>query len=328
VIRSFDNLGPDAAGQIAEHRRRKEFLWVDLTVSGSLESTLAEVQKVLGVSADVLAALGDFDPNHALARKFYADDERVAFPFHWVPPRGSAVASPDPRQVNFLVHGDYLLTLHRDACEPLDRLRAKRPVTKRSEQYVVYLALDELTNTIFEALGEIEDSMALLETELAEAKGRGGRKQRGQIMLATRQGLTDLRRTVGPQRAIFERVAEEVSQLEGLEGDRSAYFERIFSQLDHVVKGIDAVSQALSSSVELGLNETIYRLTVIATIFLPLTFVTGFFGMNFGWMVEEVDSLAAFLVFGLGTLVLAGLAILYVVDRQSALPPPGGSGDD
>ncbi len=48
----------------------------------------------------------------------------------------------------------------------------------------------------------------------------------------------------------------------------------------------------------LRMNETIYWLTVVATIFLPLTFLTGFFGMNFGWMVGEIDTEAAFLALG------------------------------
>ena len=45
------------------------------------------------------------------------------------------------------------------------------------------------------------------------------------------------------------------------------------------------------------------RLTIVATIFLPLTFATGFFGMNFGWLVNHIDSLEAFLVFGVGGMV-------------------------
>ena len=51
----------------------------------------------------------------------------------------------------------------------------------------------------------------------------------------------------------------------------------------------------MAKLIDLRLNETIYWLTVVATIFLPLTFMTGFFGMNFGWMVGEIDTAAAFL---------------------------------
>ena len=61
-----------------------------------------------------------------------------------------------------------------------------------------------------------------------------------------------------------------------------------------MVDGIDAASDSMAKLIDLRLNETMYWLTVVATIFLPLTFMTGFFGMNFGWMVDRIDTPAAF----------------------------------
>jgi uncharacterized membrane protein len=59
--------------------------------------------------------------------------------------------------------------------------------------------------------------------------------------------------------------------------------------------------------IDLRLNEMSYWLTVVATIFLPLTFVTGFFGMNFEWMIGQIDTQFAFWLLGLGTSLAAAL---------------------
>ena len=109
-----------------------------------------------------------------------------------------------------------------------------------------------------------------------------------------------MRRRVGPQRGIFERISEEVGRVEGLETDSEQYFERIYGQLNRLVDAIDAAGDGMAKLIDLRLNETIYWLTVVATIFLPLTFVTGFFGMNFAWMVERIDTALAFVALGIG----------------------------
>ena len=64
------------------------------------------------------------------------------------------------------------------------------------------------------------------------------------------------------------------------------------------------------------LNSISERLTIVATIFLPLAFLTGFFGQNFKWMTDHIESFASFAVFGIGGVVFGAVAI-YLWFRRS-----------
>jgi magnesium transporter len=94
-----------------------------------------------------------------------------------------------------------------------------------------------------------------------------------------------------------------------------------------LVDAIDAAANTLATLIDLRLNETSYWLTVVATIFLPLTFITGFFGMNFGWMVDQVDTQLAFWLLGIGTPVAGVLLIWRLVVRGSPVQGDAGTAD-
>jgi magnesium transporter len=86
-----------------------------------------------------------------------------------------------------------------------------------------------------------------------------------------------------------------------------AYYRDVYDHAVLVIDQLDSLRDVVNSALEIHLsvvanrqNEVSRQLTVIATIFLPLTFLTGFFGQNFSWLVGHIVGGGAFLALGLG----------------------------
>jgi magnesium transporter len=97
--------------------------------------------------------------------------------------------------------------------------------------------------------------------------------------------------------------------------------EEMLGQRDALASVLHANMAVISlRQTELGVrqNDAMKTLTIIATIFLPLSFITGFFGMNFGWMTGHIDSFWDFVVLGGGTLI-ASCVILWAYFRRAGM---------
>jgi magnesium transporter len=319
VSEIIEGLGEEQRKRIAELRSRGSFFWIDLCVTDAAEG---DIRDALDVPPQALRPLLDFERGERPSRRFSAARGQVVFPFHCYI-EGDDIGNEDAPglraiEVNVLVHGDYLLTLHRERVS-LPSLLPEYSAEGRSEQYVVYAVLDTMVATAFDALSDTE--LALEGIQALAGTGGNARVRMGTLR-AINLRLTTMRRQLGPQRGIFERIGEEIGQVDGLVTDNEHYFERVYEQLNRLVDGIDAAADSMAKLIDLRMNETMYWLTVVATIFLPLTFLTGFFGMNFGWLVERIDSEAAFLLLGVGGSAVATVLVWFAVRRRATPVQP------
>src|SRR5262245_30559403 len=125
-----------------------------------------------------------------------------------------------------------------------------------------------------------------------------------------------------PQRDVLGQIAAGSVQLPGIDENARRYFRNVEDHLIRIAELLDDYRELLQgandlylSSVSNRLNVATKRLTVIAGIFLPLAFSTGFSGQTFAWMVDHGGGAAPFCGLGSG-LQVATVAVLIVVCRR------------
>jgi magnesium transporter len=132
--------------------------------------------------------------------------------------------------------------------------------------------------------------------------------------------LVGLRKAVSPQRDTFVRPMGGIAQLPGLAEEDERYFRDIYDHLIRISDIIDSYRDLITgamdvylSTVSNRLNSVMKQLTIIATVFLPLNWLTGFFGQNFGFMVKHISSWETLIGLGIGSelLVLAALLLFF-----------------
>ncbi|MEE6208723.1 magnesium/cobalt transporter CorA [Salarchaeum sp. III] len=198
----------------------------------------------------------------------------------------------DTRPVGLFVGADWLVTLTYDDVDAIGAtwdavLREDARVLSRGPDFTAYRVLDRIVDDYFALLDDIEDRIELIESELVDA----ARSDLLEEVNDVRRELLAVRKLLWPTRDAVSGFARgdppEVQQ------ETEKYYRDVY---DHIVQQVDLVEtyrDLASSSRDIYLNalsqstnEVMKRLTVVATIVLPLTFVVGVYGMNFETMPE------------------------------------------
>jgi magnesium transporter len=226
-----------------------------------------------------------------------------------------------PVEVHVHVSGSWMITVHRLPKPSLEaaaeRVRREPPKT---EEEAIYRVLDHLTDSFFPVLDRIDEEIDTLMDAMLE----GPRLDQRERLFALRRRLVELRRIVSPQRDILARGGDVLGRLPGLHADDARdWFRDVYDHLLRIAELIDSYRDLLAgaldvylSTVSNRLNQVSKQLTIVATIFLPLTFVTGFFGQNFGTLVRHINGPAAFWGYGVGSMVV-GAVILFIWFKRS-----------
>ena len=217
-----------------------------------------------------------------------------------------------PLEVVVVVTGDYLLTVHEERVSLPAALAPDLPEERR-KPYVVYSVLDAMVASTFDALNEVELRLDAVAATLTD--GAGGGMPRATLR-ETGARLATMRRWVGAEQAGLERAGVEIGALRGFETSDEPYFDRLAEEVNRLVASIDAAANGMGMLLDLQLNERAYLVSVVATIFVPLTFITGFFGMNFGWMVDHVSSPIAFWLLGFIVPIATGVLCWRLLARR------------
>ena len=213
----------------------------------------------------------------------------------------------------------FLITVHRDDCPAFAEIRRRyqrREKGIEQPSLLLYRVIDGLVDSFFPMLATFDDRI----DELEDAIFLKADDRQLQEIFRMKRRLVGLRKAVSPQRDTFAQLMGGIAQLPGLAEEDERYFRDIYDHLIRISDIIDSYRDLLTgamdvylSTVSNRLNSVMKQLTIIATVFLPLSWLTGFFGQNFGFMVRHISSWEALVGLGIGSelLVLAALLLFF-----------------
>ena len=237
-------------------------------------------------------------------------------------------------EISIFLAPTFIITVRQGVASELrgarQRLEQHPELMDAGSAAALWAILDVVVDGYVPVVAELERDI-----DQVEATVFSGAAAQTERIYSLRREATDFYRAVHPLlpvTAALERMADKKLRhyLRDVRDHLLLVDEEVAAQRDllgTVLEANMAVISVEQTKISVQQNSTIEQLTVLATIFLPLTFVTGFFGQNFGWLVAHIAGGAAFIAFGIGGL-LVPLALLFSwlrfrnpsrIDRRRAL---------
>ncbi|MFE6906597.1 magnesium transporter CorA family protein [Streptomyces erythrochromogenes] len=297
------------ASEARERLATSAFLLVDVELpEGAAPPAGPSLADLLGLEAADLAWLGQ--EGESARAEFLGDSAAFVVP---------VVEGGQVFHIHAVVTERYLVTVHRGAARLIRSITARFPAERPPDAVaMLFLLLDEALETYrgaaVQALLDVED----LEDEMFR------RRQPEQVYRLARLRRTAalLHHTLLP----YLRVTDETVTRRMMSGSFPEERERLVREYQRtarlVLTDIESLQEAsrrafgsYSSLVSADQNGVINRLAIVSTIFLPLTFLTGFFGMNFAYLTDEIEGGAVFWLLAVGLQVAFLAVALYTLHR-------------
>jgi magnesium transporter len=195
-------------------------------------------------------------------------------------------------QVSLVLGKNYVISFQEDVGDVFEQIRdrlrnAKGKVRKMGSDYLMYTLLDAIVDGYFGILEKLGEKIEFLEEELVNNPTDRVLKQIHNL----KREMVYLRKSVWPLRELISGVERSESDL--IQDTTGAYLRDVYDHTIQVIDTVESFRDMVSgmldiylSSISNRMNAVMKVLTIIATIFIPLTFIAGIYGMNFEYMPE------------------------------------------
>jgi magnesium transporter len=236
---------------------------------------------------------------------------------------GASDTEAESTEVHFFYSEDYVVTVRRGGCKVIEDMRERavawRHHDSASSVMLLYRIADALVDSYFPTMARFDDKI----DELEEAILKEPTDEQVGTLFAMKRQLITLRKLVTPERDLMASLLAGAGDLPGMTDDAERYFRDLYDHLIRLSDLVDSYRDLLTSAVDTHLstvsnrlNEVMKQLAIIATIFLPLSFLTGFFGQNFAWLVNHIGSFWVFILLGLGSEAVAIFLLLRMFRKR------------